>query len=281
MRFRPQRWPPGPSTAVSQQERDYVRLNQAAAMNLTDAVPPVQAKELRVRGGLPNVFAKLRKGQDVTIAYFGGSITAHPGWRPMTFEWFQKQFPNAKLTMLNASVGGTGSLVGAFRADADLVSRKPDLVFIEFAVNDGGDARQRPKEVLCAMEGIVRKLWQSKPDTDICIVYTLQGPDVDTLNSGWFQNAANVHEKIADHYGLPSIHMGYEVAAMAKAGKLLFTAPMTSRGKTSDGENHLHGRWHASRHSRRPCAVRRRSHARHGADARAEPNAVPTACQSP
>lgn len=40
------------------------------------------AEECRVRDGLPNVFAKLKGGQEVRIAYLGGSITAANGWRP-------------------------------------------------------------------------------------------------------------------------------------------------------------------------------------------------------
>ena len=42
------------------------------------------ALECRVRGGLPNILAKLKAGGAVRIAYFGGSITAQDGWRPKT-----------------------------------------------------------------------------------------------------------------------------------------------------------------------------------------------------
>ena len=34
------------------------------------------AVEFTPRSGLPNFFSKLDRGEDVTIAYFGGSITA-------------------------------------------------------------------------------------------------------------------------------------------------------------------------------------------------------------
>jgi HEAT repeat protein/lysophospholipase L1-like esterase len=191
--------------------------------------------ELHMRGGLPNVFAKLERGDDVTIAYFGGSITAWDGWRTMSFEWFERQYPDANIKVVNASLGGTGSLIGAFRADHDLVRHEPDLVFIEFAVNDGGDARSRTTDVLNAMEGIVRKLWTSKPDTDICFVYTLQGNDTSVLRSGAFQNAAAAHERVAEHYGIPTIHMGVHVARMEQAGKLVFASPIEPRGFTADG----------------------------------------------
>lgn len=216
------------SNTISDRERDYRATNGAS-------VPLVEARELRIRGGLPNVFAKLQRGGAVKIGYFGGSITAAQGWRPLTFAWFQKQFPKAQIEMLHASVGGTGSEVGAFRADYDLVRHKPDLVFVEFAVNDAGDARRAPNEVKEALEGIVRKLWKSQPLTDIVFVYTLQGPDVNLINAGKFQNAASVHEQVAEHYDIPSIHLGMEVSAMVRDGKAVFTAPPTPTGRTDSG----------------------------------------------
>ena len=148
---------------------------------LAGALPVVPVHKLRVREGLPNFFAKVASATPVKVAYFGGSITAHKGWRVQTFEWLQQQYPDTPMTMIPASVGGTGSIVGAFRADADLVAHHPDLAFIEFAVNDGGDARQRPADVKRAMEGIVRKVRTDKPDADICLVYTLQESDVGRL----------------------------------------------------------------------------------------------------
>jgi hypothetical protein len=35
-----------------------------------------------------------------------------------------------------ASIGGTGSQPGIFRLERDVLSRKPDLVFLDFTVND-------------------------------------------------------------------------------------------------------------------------------------------------
>jgi hypothetical protein len=115
------------------------------------------------------------------VACFGGSITAHNGWRPASFKALQTMFPEAKLHMVNASVGGAGSMVGGFRADTDLLAHKPDLVFIEFAVNDRVDANRKPKDVIRAMEGIVLKLKRQNPQTNICFFYTLQDHDIGTL----------------------------------------------------------------------------------------------------
>ena len=55
------------------------------ASNLPGAEPEfplVRAEECRPRAGLPNFLKKAsQKGAEVRIGYFGGSITAQPGWR--------------------------------------------------------------------------------------------------------------------------------------------------------------------------------------------------------
>jgi hypothetical protein len=120
-----------------------------------------------------------------------------------------------------------------FRADHDLVRKKPDAVFIEFSLNDGRDVSQRPVEVAGALEGIVRKLRLSKPDTDICFAYTLPSSGVGLLNQGRFNASVSLQETIAAHYQIPTIHMGMEVSKMAAENKLVFTAPKNSAALAS------------------------------------------------
>lgn len=179
------------------------------------------AVECRERGGLPNFFAKLRAGRELRIAYLGGSITAQEGWRPRSLNWFREQFPAAKISEINAAIGGTGSDLGVFRLNHDVLERKPDLLFVEFAVNDGGAPVE---QIYRCMEGIVRQTWRNDPATDICFVYTLAGNMLQTLQEGRFPRSATAMERVADHYGIPSIHMGLEVARLEKARKLVFKA---------------------------------------------------------
>ena len=46
-----------------------------------DSYPLRDAVECHPRSGLPNFRAKVDAGRTVKVAYFGGSITAAPGWR--------------------------------------------------------------------------------------------------------------------------------------------------------------------------------------------------------
>jgi len=179
------------------------------------------AVEMTARGGLPNVIAKLKAGGEVKIGYLGGSITAAPGWRVKSLAWFQEQYPNAKVSEINAAIGGTGSDLGVFRAGQDVISKNPDLLFIEFAVNDGG---ADPVKIHQCMEGIVRQTWKANPLTDICFVYTLAEPMLKDLHAGKFPRAAGSMEAIADFYGIPSIHFGLDIAKRVTDGTLIFKA---------------------------------------------------------
>ncbi|HEY9260798.1 SGNH/GDSL hydrolase family protein [Chitinophaga sp.] len=181
----------------------------------TDSLNVMQA--YRLRQGLPNFFAKLKAGGPITIAYFGGSITAASGgWRDQSAKWFQQQYPQAKIKQINAGVGGTGSDLGVFRLRRDVLTQQPDLVFVEFAVNDGGPYIHE------TMEGIVRQIWRANPATDICFVYTVAGNMLPTLQQGQLWPSMLAMEHIAQHYGIPSIQLGIEVLALLKAGKLVF-----------------------------------------------------------
>ncbi|MFW6371487.1 MAG: hypothetical protein ACOC10_09830, partial [Bacteroidota bacterium] len=109
--------------------------------------------ELKVRSGLPNFLKKVKNGENVTVVYFGGSITNADGWRPQTANWMRSYFNNSNINDINSSISGTNSEFGAYRTGRDVLPHNPDLVLIEFAVNDIG---RDSIEILKSMEGIIR-----------------------------------------------------------------------------------------------------------------------------
>ena len=196
----------------------------AAAFAGAADFPLATAVECSPRAGLPTCLAKVRQpGAEVRVASRGGSITAQPGWRPKTLAYFQQVCPKVKFSEINAAIGGTGSDLGVFRLQQDVLDHKPDLIFVEFAVNDG---KASPEQIFKCMEGIVRQTWRTLPACDICFVYTLAEDGSATMLEGKFQRSASAMDKIADHYGIPSIHLAMEVAKLAKQGKLVWKAPL-------------------------------------------------------
>lgn len=193
----------------------------AALVSAQETYPLRKAVECAPRSGLPNVLAKLEAGKAVKVAYLGGSITAAAGWRIKSREWLQEQYPKAAVEEIHAAIGGTGSDLGVFRLYNDVLQHHPDLLFVEFAVNDGGAS---PDKIHQAMEGIVRQTWKADPTIDICYVYTLAQNNLEDLKAGHMQRSASAMEELADLYGIPSIHFGVKVAEMEAAGDLIFKA---------------------------------------------------------
>ena len=180
---------------------------------------------VRERGGLPHVFAKLNAGKPVTVAYFGGSITAGSGasdaartsYRALVGQWLTATFPRSAVTNIDAAVGGTGSDLGAFRAGRDVLAHHPELVFVEFAVNDGGSSEAM---VLRGMEGIVRQIRRADPATDICFVYTFVVAQRAEIAGSGLTRAMQRDEAVAEHYGIPSVNMALPAARQLEAGTL-------------------------------------------------------------
>ena len=208
------------------------------------------AVEYTVRGGLPNFYRQAEGGMaPLRVAYFGGSITAAGGWRVQTLAWFRESYPAAEITEINGAISGTNVGLGVYRLDYDVLRHKPDLLFVECAVNDGGTSA---KEIHRGMEGVVRKVWQASPETDICFVYTLTGGMVADFAKGVYPHAASCMEDIADYYGIPSIHLGYDVARRAAEGKLIFKSaePEAVRRKALQDD----GVWHFTNDNVHPYA---------------------------
>ncbi len=172
-------------------------------------------KEFFVRNGLPNFFNKINQIRPVLhIAFLGGSITkAEDQYRNQTLALIQSLNPGAMLRGINAGVSGTGTELGACRVEEQVLKYKPDLVFVEFAVNGGSNQ---------AMEGIVRQIIKSNPQTDICFIYTIAGDQYQQYAKNETPSKIAGFEKVASHYQIPSIHLGLYPSVLVSQGKLVW-----------------------------------------------------------
>lgn len=173
----------------------------------------------KIRGGLNNVLSKVKDSDIVRVAYLGGSITAQPGWRIHSFNWFKENYPDTKFIEINAAIGGTGSPFGAYRLKDQVLKHHPDLVFVEFAVND---SNTDPEEITRSIEGITHQIWKQNPETDICFIYTIKEDFLDIYKKDSLPTSIATMEKIADHYDIPSINFGPEILRRVAEGKVLF-----------------------------------------------------------
>ena len=137
------------------EEAETGRVKRSVIENMAPAteVPNIKITDEMLEKGILNegnpsrlmaVMEKAARGEEVTIAYLGGSITAGSSASPqekkcyanLSTEWWRQTFPEAKINYVNAGIGATDSWLGVHRVTDDVLSHNPDLVIIEYSVND-------------------------------------------------------------------------------------------------------------------------------------------------
>lgn len=153
---------------------------------------------------LANVLAKAENGEDITLVAFGGSITqgmlasgVNNRWLNLTGQWLKEKFPCSKIIVVNLGIGATGSNIGVFRFDSEIAKYSPDLIFVEFSVNDCGAVN--PTETF---EGLIRKILRYPGNPAVFVVVTC-----DSL----LRNCEEAHLPIIEYYHLPMVSMKKEL----------------------------------------------------------------------
>ena len=162
--------------------RSFARFRQTVLVALCMAVvhsvsggEPVTTALIQHRGlvslgntaRLQAVLEKARRGEPITVAAIGGSITAGGAatkdaknrYVNRLAAWFAKNFPKATVRAVNAGIGGTNSYYGAMRLQADVLVHKPDLVVVEYAVNNMPD-----RAFAESYEGVLRQILRDDKD---------------------------------------------------------------------------------------------------------------------
>ena len=174
----------------------------------SEAYQNMIARSLKHQGNnsrLKKVIEKAKKGEDVTVAYIGGSITQGAGAKPIHTECYAAQsyrgFMAAfghhnpeKIHFVKAGTGGTSSELGMIRYEMDVLKDgkvQPDLVVIEFAVNDEGDETKG----IC-YESLISKCLQAENKPAVVLLFSV------------FADDSNLQERLAPigrHYDLPMV----------------------------------------------------------------------------
>jgi lysophospholipase L1-like esterase len=160
---------------------------------------------------------KLNTLTQVNVAFMGGSITEaeygkeeyKDSWAHTVEQYFRRKYNN-KMNFLNAGVSGTGSDLGIFRLSRDVLAFKPDLIFIEFAINDLVEIDQNKGKILIDLEGIVRRLIKENPEISIVFLFSAAKD---------FRNCSELHRVIAQYYNIPCIDLQEDLKREIEAGK--------------------------------------------------------------
>lgn len=168
---------------------------------------------------IKNAIEKAQKGDPVTIAYVGGSITEGTGattpqkcYAYRSYEYFKKTFgkgDGSNVKFLNAGMAGTPSTLGMLRYDRDVIQKggaKPDIVFVEFAVNDNDD----PTKGDC-YESLVRNILKSDNKPAVVLLFSI------------FKNRWNLQDRLSPvgtYYNLPMVSVYDGILPDLKSGAI-------------------------------------------------------------
>lgn len=162
---------------------------------------------------LAAVMRKAKNGEKVTVAVMGGSITqgssaAYGNAYANHFEkWWLEAFPEAELEFINAGIGATNSYLGVHRADRDLLAYHPDVVVLEFSVNDSDSMFYQE-----SYEDLIRKILKEENNPAIIQLFM-------TMEDG--TSAQAIHGHLGFWYELPRI--SYREAVLKEIEKGTFT----------------------------------------------------------
>ena len=158
---------------------------------------------------LKNVLNRAKSGENITVAIIGGSITEGAGAAKYT-ECYAKLVGKGiaekygvdgggNVKLINAGVGGTPSVFGWIRYENDVNGRVladdadglPDIVIIEFAVNDWNE----PTKHRC-YESMVKSILQQENAPAVILLFSV-------FKTGW--NLQDELKKIGETYDLMMI----------------------------------------------------------------------------
>lgn len=156
---------------------------------------------------------KVRQKQPVFVTAIGGSITMGSGassvpkgyiWQTVAKLGTAIKDRGDAMKFQWAPAGGTNSTYGAYRVGAQLLTLNPDLLIVEFAVNDGANP-----EALDGMEGIVRQALKQNPKIGIVFFETTSAKyETDFYSKDQLPPSIVAHRKIAEAYNIPVVNTG-------------------------------------------------------------------------
>lgn len=110
---------------------------------------------------------RAREGETMVVVFFGGSLTWGEGasdpertsYRALLENYFKDKYPKSHFIFHDSAIAGAGSKLGMFRVDGDVLAHHPDLVFIDFTIEDKLNGTDR--EALASYERVLVDLISS------------------------------------------------------------------------------------------------------------------------
>lgn len=162
---------------------------------------------------LENKLSKALQGEEITVAYLGGSITEGVGGTPdtcyakLSYNYIAENYGKGdNVKYVNAGVSGTPSILGNLRVKKDILDKNADIVFVEFAVNDGMEQLYKD-----SYESLIRTILKQENEPAVILLFTV-------TKTG---HTCQPHmSEIGEYYGLPMISVPDAIQPEIEAGNM-------------------------------------------------------------
>ncbi len=134
----------------------------------------------------PHSFVRrLQAGRPQTIVFYGTSLTAGGAWTTQVTAVLEQRFPGL-VTTFNGAGPGRHSGWGCENLDERVLAHAPDVVFLEFAVNDAVARFQlTPAQARANLNAMIDRMLAARPDCEI--ILQVMNPVIDRPqgHDGW------------------------------------------------------------------------------------------------
>ena len=182
---------------------------------------------------------------ELTVAFIGGSLTQGGSvWEESVVDTLKKKTKVKNIKIVNAGLNGTMSEFGASRFSRDVTPANPDIVFIEFAVND---EKYDALSAKLYMEQMVMQCNRMEKKPAVVFLFApLPTETVAGTLQSWETEVASKKE-LADYYGIKTVNIhdymmrDYEKQKAAKPALTLSQYYDTMYKKTGENTWDVHG----------------------------------------
>lgn len=167
------------------------------------------------KGALQRGIQKGKQGKIITILFMGGSITQGEFCKKDCFvNQFREMLPSLfgrdfAFDIVNISMSGTMSSNGIFVTMTEVAKYNPDIIFVDYSVNDTGD-----RYLWETFEGVIRNLLclPSNPAVGIFM-----------FSNEWGDSAKGVMKQVGEFYDLPIVDIAQQVTDGIEEGAMVWS----------------------------------------------------------
>ena len=196
------------------------------------------------RDGLPHCASVLKPGNWINVIFLGSDTTAGAGaskperaYPGQVMGCLRETFPGAGMgaPLVSGGAGSWWAACCAAQGQAVYGTHLPAAILLVEVAADDLDVPE--EQIVSALEGLVRQVWTRSPITGLVFLYGIRREFHEAYVRNELPPAIRAHEKVAEHYGIPSVNVGLLAAQKIASDKITFEL-LSADGKHPTDRGH-------------------------------------------